>query len=504
MGKKLAIGTISTILSVGVIGGICYQDIPAFKTSVNSFFEDMSNINISIDKSQDNSVNENEVRPITPEEFLKTYKFELPASFLGKQLYVKKLASNNLLVSSYSAEGILFCNVDTNETRFFELTFARGQYFCEMSNGNCYISSLDSTYSGLILYNAKDCTINKIYDLGYSYSVFAELANGEAMISSTSSNRLLLCKDDGAVVDYEYKFSKICPLPDNNCLVYQSSGGYGKFDTQTGTLTLIESEYTIPSTYIDVGNGNYLFYSISNTPSCAGLYCYVFESNGFIQLYSSGYYFNYVNKLPNGKYIFSSYTTSYFSGCLLFDPELIKVTELITTGVRYTFVSQSSDYYLILAPRNYQAYLLGIEDDSFNPLYTFAGEPKYNVLKNGSVLFHSLSSNSSSNAGGIWFFNVKDNTITNPYSSGWDFTIIEEMDNGNCLMAGTTATNISTKGLYLFDCKNLEGKILLNNVTVTSIVKQSDGTYLIETSDDFDYEYNPETDTIKLVYTVEQ
>ena len=115
-------------------------------------------------------------------------------------------------------------------------------------------------------------------------------------------------------------------------------------------------------------------------------------------------------------------------------------------------------------------------------------------LSNGDVLFLGDSSYS-----GIKLYKVETNEVISLYSSNYYDKIIE-LENGDCLIGGGKTGS----GLLYYDSTVCEVRQLLSLITVTSITTQYDGTYLIETSDDFDYEYNPETDTIKLVYTVEQ
>lgn len=509
MGKKALIGTLCAVATLGVVGGVCYNEIPSFKTTINKVFTSNNKANIGIpDKNTSN--NGDTLKPITPDEFLKTYKFELPVSFLGGDLYVKKLANNNLLVSSSVGKGILFCNAITEKVTFFELDVANWTLFHETSNGNCYISSTNSKNLGLLYFNIQDVSMTKIFETGYNYSCFAELGNNEALISSSTSSSLLHHKVDGTVVNYTLKITSIFALPDDNCLMYQTSVGYGKFDTKTGTFTAIENApANIPTggVQIDCGNGNGLIYSISNTSSTPGVYAYVYETNSFTELYSSGYYFDQKVKLSNGKYILSSYVHGYFTGCLLLDCNSLTATLVSNVSAKYSVMAEYEDCCLLFSSQGGYpkvVYSLTFEDNQCTELLSSSNGINMHDLKDGSLLFYiPRSGTSSSNVAGFWIFDATTKTISNPCTTGYDFTIIEELDDGSLLLAGTTDGNKGYKGLYYFNKEALTTNCLLYNNEVTSIEKQADGTYYITTVDEFDYEFNPETETIKLVYTVE-
>ena len=506
MGKKLAIGIISTILSVGVIGGICYQDIPAFKTSVNSFFENASNISISIDKDTDDfKDNENEVKPITPEEFLKTYKFELPSTFLGGDLYVKKLTDNNLIISSSVSPGILICDTDTELINQIESQHSSWKFFKELSNGNCLISS-SSKSSGLLLYNIQDNTVVDISinlnRIGYNYDFYYQLANGDYFIfgdftdsSGTSGSNLYLDSDNNITeLDFGRKGSElIFELKNGNCLLTSTS-------TSSSGLYLYNAvDKTFKSIY---GGASWKFIELSgkclmSSTEVAGLYVYNIEDNSVSKLLEDGKGYSYF-KLEDGNALVASNVMT--SIIYKFNVEDNSLTELYSSGrycSRYIQLSNGN----VLIGSSYNDYsksswlLYNSQGNSVTPLDSICYNAKYTVFSNGDILFCA----SSSGTAGIYLFSLESNTFINIYTTGYNWKYVQELANGDCLIGGA-----ASGGLLYYDSTTCKIRILLPSITVTAIIAQSDGTYLIETSDDFDYEYNPETDTIKLVYTVEQ
>ncbi|MBQ8430594.1 MAG: hypothetical protein IJX26_01450 [Clostridia bacterium] len=70
------------------------------------------------------------------------------------------------------------------------------------------------------------------------------------------------------------------------------------------------------------------------------------------------------------------------------------------------------------------------------------------------------------------------------------------MPNGDCLIGR------SIGGLYYLNSTDFSVNTLLSSEKVESITDQEDGTYLIKTTGDFDFEYDYVTSTLRLVYTV--
>jgi len=500
MGKKLTAGMLLGLAGLGCVGGYCYNTMPSFKNTINNIFKNnKTKSNISFDNNDSNN-DDSAIKPILPGEFLKTYKYELPTTFLGGNLYVKVLKNNNLLVSSSVVPYILVCDAETGKVTEYLVSHSKWIYYYELENGNCIISSSESD-SGLCLYNASQNTISKIYDVGYNFTYFEKTPIGNYIIFSPSNclvsyddinNTFISLASSGA--------SNIGILSNGNCLYSSSSSAsYSKgvwlVNTQTGDKTRIYTEgYSWK--FSPLLNGNCLISSDSN--SILGAHLYTSQDDSIIELTSEGYsYRSYSRQLTDNILFVCGNSGTPF----LWDLSNNSKIELTITGSKFdNFIPLINGDYLVYSSSSYKMYLLSCSDFSCIPISSSMQGPIYSrVLKTGDVVITcNYRANFTTNFAGIYLYSFNNKEIVQLHSSGTYWNKFGVLSNGNCLIGSDTTNNL----IYL-NIENKTIKTLLIGFTVSKITEQDNGTYLIETSDEFDYEYDSESDTIRLVYKVE-
>ena len=161
----------------------------------------------------------------------------------------------------------------------------------------------------------------------------------------------------------------------------------------------------------------------------------------------------------------------------------------------FKFIKSTDTKYLVINTKTNLIRLINLEthmcSELLKPTYSLS---TFVVLNNGNVIMMPSSSHSI-----FYLFDSSLNTINSLGTYGYNYSQIIEFDNGNALLASPTH-----KCLLYFNDVDDTVKVLLREIVVTEFKMQEDGTCLINTEDGFDYEYNPETDTMRLVYTVEQ
>ena len=191
---KIGIGALALTVGAGAVAGVWYYQVPSFRTKVDQAFNIGSSANIG--NINNDILDDDSIKPITPEEFKTKYKFDLPTTFLGGQIFVKVLSSGNLLVSSSVCTSILFCNAETEEVTQQYLGFSNWTTFKELKNGSCLISSTE-TGSGLLLYNISDNSIVQLSINGYNYTMFVETENKYIAFSNKVDYVLFYDMDSG-------------------------------------------------------------------------------------------------------------------------------------------------------------------------------------------------------------------------------------------------------------------------------------------------------------------
>lgn len=499
MSKKLTIGILSTMVGLGVAGGVCYNTVPAFKISINNILKNNDNkASISFDNPGNDNNDDGSIIPIKPGEFLRKYKYELPTSFLGGDMYVKVLSNNNLLVSSSIASGILLCDAQTESATIAFSTYSNWKYFHELDSGNYLISSTDDS-SGLVLYNITTNTIEPVFGDYQGYTQIQKsptgkyilFSAGKALVSydeDTNSSELLVNNN------YLYKFIVL----ENGNIVYSLSGstypGVYLKDISTGSNPRIHSGSS-RCTLISLGNNNCLISGPSS--SYPGLYLYTSEDNTVTQLLDTDYNYHLYSCKLSDEIVFIG---GYSSGIYSFNISDNTLTQISDSGYRFnTFVPLNNGDWIIYSSDAYQFYIFNHEDNSFTLIPSaITGTIYTSELSNGDVIITcKYRANYTTNWKGIYLYSDSNKTLSQLYGLDYYWDVLQPLSNGNCLIGSTSSTN-----LLLYNATDGTVEILLKGITTSSIEEQSDGTYLIKTND-FDYEYDCDSDTIKLVYTVE-
>ncbi|MBQ8430593.1 MAG: hypothetical protein IJX26_01445 [Clostridia bacterium] len=357
---KIGIGALALTVGAGAVAGVCYYQVPSFRTKVDQAFNIGSSANIG--NINNDILDDDSIKPITPEEFKTKYKFDLPTTFLGGQIFVKVLSSGNLLVSSSVCTSILFCNAETEEVTQQYFSFSNWTTFKELKNGSCLISCTE-TGSGLLLYNISDNSIVQLSINGYNYTMFVETENKYIAFSNKVDYVLFYDMDSGElssiksgvsgnIIDvalstagfiyiYSYHSSSVVyslfkldlndfsvtrlnqnkeitdvsnasiifsltPLSNGNCLVHSGSSNVKLqvYNYQTDTLSSLGWGYnTVTNTYQLTENK----YLISSTSS-VGLYLFNSEDNSLTEIMSEGKDYKKIHQYKNGDMLFCGYT----------------------------------------------------------------------------------------------------------------------------------------------------------------------------------------------------
>lgn len=492
--SKILTCSLAGILAIGGVGTACYYKIPSFQTQVKKVLKTNNKANIGIDNSKNDegkSDNPSEVKPITPEEFKKIYKIELPASFLGDLIFVKNLKNNDLLISSSVSTSILYFNHIEETTKQVTLENKNWRYFEELENGDCVILSYDGGVP--LLFKAETKEIIKFQN----------------SLEAKKTKRIKLLKN-GKVAVIDYNNLKILNLENMTVEVIGNIG----------------SERT---NIIERDNGDLILYY-------SNIYLYKLNSNDLFTVNIGNYLLEHSLDFNDNKVLFSSY---YYS--IIFDISTLTFKKLEDLKMSRPNLFYSTGNLYFFSDSGNGIYKFDTTDESFSKissLYIRSGyENKVNVLKNGNILYYGdnffvfnivdFSVNllgqfnyrdfrffefengdlfiypktiqQASGDEGCYYFKVKDNTLTK--LTGY-ISFSNEFPDAFILSNNRVILKREDNQIYLFKQEDLSFVKLLSLKEEVNLILQDDGTVFIETGEDINYEYNPETDTIKVVYQV--
>lgn len=505
--KVSALG-LGAVMGLGAIGSACYQFVPGVKNKVDNVIH--KNASVKIDKKDDTKIdNPSEVEPITPGEFKSKYKVEIPTSFTGDLLYVKQLKNNDLLISSEIATSILYYKKDSNTTSQVELSFSSWKYFEEMENGDVLIGSSKSD-SGLIRFYHETGECKRIYN-SYNFGSFVLLNSGKYLIKSLSYPLFLLTVETNKIEEIgSYSGSDIIGLIELSEDKFILSSGNNYYYFNYSTMSKIKSlKGSVGGNLLKLYQDEEKLYFCSTY----GLFKFAFSTETIeeigdynLNIKANSYYFDF--HFINGtkriwimgdcgfSFDISDFSIevfysqkSYYKNSLLFDLE--NGNKLILLSTR-SGSSGYYDYYLYDSSTNTLNLLRSQRSDS--KILSFS----YEKFSNG-ILF--LSSFSSSSGFYPFWFDFSDNTLkeikTSEYSYGGYFT---KLNNGKILIC----IQNSVYYLSLFNPVDQTFKTIAKLDKFENFEENEDGTVLIKTGQTIDYEYDYRTDTLRLVYTVEE
>lgn len=506
---KIVACTLGAVTVAGAVGAVCYNQIPAFKSTVNKAFKigEDDKANIGLDVKDTTTSNPNEILPITPEEFKATYKIAVPSEFLGEYLYVKKLSTDNLLISSSVCTSILYYKKATNETKQIYLENKNWKYFEELDNGDVFIASSEDN-SGLLVFNVADETVKKIYSSDYGMYSRYKLSTGNYYIGMNTY---------GLFVDVStYKVTSL---------------GY-----------LISPDKSYGSTFIDLGNDAFLisFYrskkklyyydyaTMSEAKSLGDLCCIELfkdeERVVFLGSATTVYEFRLddlsLTLLYTGETICSGGDTWLFptrvynygdnllicgyGGFFKFDKTACEYSKVLDcySAYKYSFRDLKNGHQIVY-----------LQNTDYCLIFFF-NTTTFEMTRLGSILCTSIyieefdngdlfiggigvNSNTSSSSGYLrytYHFSNSTNTLKQLWYNGNGLGYIR-LPNDKILA-------LTNQNLYLFNPADCSYTLLckFDSSASLSLVEQEDGTVLIETGEDIKYEYDYKTDTLRLVY----
>lgn len=501
---KIMAGTLSVVLGVGAVGGVCYSTIPSFKNKVNEIvrkdkIQTNNKANISVDPPTDITEpdNPNEVKPITPEQFKSTYKVDLPSSFLGGYLYVKQLSNDNLLISSDIATGILFYNHETAKANKIELEYSGFKYYFEFED-YCVLSTTSSKIA--LVFNKTDfsvktlceCSLTDYKELSTGNFVFVgdnlyfvnratlkcEYISGVAGSSNFSTKYILDMGNDeiyfsktdsvGGIFYYDNKTMSTCQRLNNKGLYYTL------LKDETDRLIFVCSEGLVAVNKEDKTTEFIL------TQAFNKIYCVFTVGNISLFVASSGFYSYSIEENTVEKFSISENMNDY----MLFN------TFNLIDGSMLCFVWKGGHSCL-------HPFLLDIATNSCSYLFQNSGTDFHFLeLDNGDLFIFPKSGSTS--VGYCQYFTASDKTMKNLWNAYYGDYIV--LDNGQILVC----SKYGDWELRLFNPEDQSSNLVLKLDNFESFEKQEDGTILIKTGTGIDYEYDQLYETFRLVYTATQ
>lgn len=313
---------------------------------------------------------------------------DVSSMFLGNKFLYYQISGDN--------GGIYVHDINTKtSTKIFDISlndkFELSQPF---SDGNILIASETAKTTGIYLYNAKDNSIEQIYQSG-SFWYFVPLGDDSTIIYSTNYGLLIYNNNEKSlnVLDDHSALHK--KVQDDDVFF---SNGYSIYKIKDDTL-------------IQVYNSDTDLLSMSN-----------------------------MFKFSNGDYMF----TFGNNGILLYQADLEKCIKL--TEDSYSFFYQLKNGDILMSSKSLPGvYLYTHDDNTIKQIYTENYKYNYFVeLSNGNVLI------SSSYVEGLLLYQYGAKSIVSLYDKGLMWNNATILSNGDCILLSTLSSNSYTKGIILF------------------------------------------------------
>ena len=323
--------------------------------------------------------------------------------------YAQRVSDTKWLICSNSTSGILLYNANDNSiTKIYTETGWPWVHFHQVSDTKWFISMYEGAIlknTGILCYDASNDTITKIYTSGLAWKYFNQVTETKWLIGGDASG----------------------------------AKGILLYDTTNDTLTQIYTDQYQWKYFNQVTETKWLIGSGTGTSiiSPAGIVLYDSSNDTITKVSSSGGAWTYFHKVNNNTWLISSTATT---GILLYDVPTNTFTKPYTTGKSWAYAHIISDTECLLSgsdTSNEDSQGLLYCDISTNT-FTFIATYRY-----AWKYFYKASDTKcligNVTAPGIWVYDVIDKTFTQIYESGLGYDTFVN-DDGNCYVEGSDKT----------------------------------------------------------------
>lgn len=420
----------------------------------------------------------------------KEIELELPSEFeTATTFYWVAPTNDKLLFSSGSTTTGLWVYTISTKT-WVKASDAEGTYstFQQVTDTKWLITRYSSSGGGIHVYDVTTDTVTLVYNNAFGSKLIP--FKSKCIIGATGINRGLLvynAEDDSVKKIYDNGYDWNTQIPANDDIVFLGGRAFVVYDYRTDIV--IELHTTRAFSYkIQVAENKFLFSTSGSDPS--GLWLCNLTDESFTQISETGYAFQYAMNVGTKWLIASSVTSS--PGVYKYDSSDDSVQQIYSTGCRWGRYGNVVGNKVLLS-----------NSDSNNGLLRYDADTNIcELIKTDGTSweFHQNLGNkclvcSSTGNFGIWLYNADTDVLTQLYDKGYRWSAFKVFGTKCVIGSGTSGTNQT--GIFLYNSVDDSFVQLYDKGSFWNIFMDVGGKCLIGSSyySSGMVVYNPENDT---------